>query len=103
LRAGGTLFGIPRTPPDAAQRLIDKAQKSARQGSFAAALQRAVEKVNELQARADREAEAVATGRSNDIHGAIVAMQQAELALELTAQVVQRAIEAYKEISRMQI
>ena len=47
--------------------------------------------------------ERVATGDAEDLHEAIIAVEKADIALRLTAQVTQRAVEAYKEISRMQV
>ena len=45
----------------------------------------------------------VATGEADDLHEAIIALEKAALTLRLTSQVTQRAVEAYKEISRVQI
>ena len=98
--SGQSLAGInPRR--ELVGKLVEKATPE--QEGFGKALAEAVRRVNEMQVKADEEAEKVATGQSEDIHGALVAMQQAQLSLELTVQVVQRAIEAYREISRMQI
>jgi len=63
----------------------------------------ALQKVNDLQVEADHQAELVATGRAENLHTAVLAMEKANLALQLTAQVTRRAIEAYQEISRMQV
>ncbi len=103
MRVGGTIFGTVRRADEAQRRVVEGAKGAGEGGRFAEALRRAIEKVDALQKEADRQAEAVATGRTDDVHGALVAMQEAELALELTVQVVNRAIEAYREISRMQV
>jgi flagellar hook-basal body complex protein FliE len=103
MRVGGTVLGRVLQPAPGEVERLNQMRASPPQASFGQALQQATRELNELQNEADAEAEAVATGRSGDIHKAIVAMRQAELSLELTAQVLQRAIEAYKEISRMQI
>ena len=71
--------------------------------SFSELLQGALERVNAGQQQADLAIERVATGDAEDLHEAIIAVEQADLALRLTAQVTQRAVEAYKEISRMQV
>ncbi len=103
MRVGGTVLGHIRPPIRQDDGLINRMSARPAQQPFAGALQEALDKTNELQQVADAEAEAVATGRSGDIHKAIVAMRQAELSLELTSQVLQRALEAYKEVSRMQV
>ena len=72
-------------------------------GSFTELLAKALRTVNSLQQEADLATARVATGEAEDLHEAVIAMEKADLALRLTAQVTQRAIEAYKEISRMQL
>lgn len=71
--------------------------------SFADVLREALDHVNEAQQQADAAVQRVATGEADDLHEAIIALEKADLTLRLTAQVTQRAVEAYKEISRMQI
>jgi len=71
--------------------------------SFGGLLAEALGKVNELQVAADQQAELVATGHAEHLHTAVMAMEKASLALQLTAQVTRRALEAYQEISRMQV
>lgn len=70
---------------------------------FAEMLRGALERVNAVQQNADLAMERVATGDAEDLHEAIIAVEKADIALRLTAQVTQRAVEAYKEISRMQV
>jgi flagellar hook-basal body complex protein FliE len=72
-------------------------------GNFADLLCEALDRVNETQKHADTAVQRVATGQADDLHEAIIALEKADLTLRLTAQVTQRAVEAYKEVSRMQI
>ena len=82
----------------------DPAEPSTVDGpGFAELLRAALERVNTVQQGADLAMERVATGDAEDLHEAIIAVEQADLALRLTAQVTQRAVEAYKEVSRMQV
>lgn len=71
--------------------------------SFADALREALEHVNQTQQEADAAVERFATGEVDDLHEAVIALEKADLTLRLTAQVTQRAVEAYREISRLQI
>jgi flagellar hook-basal body complex protein FliE len=80
-----------------------RAPSEAESGSFADALREALERVNETQHQADLAVRRVATGEADELHEAIIALEKADLTLRLTAQVTQRAVEAYREISRMQI
>ncbi|GAW92915.1 flagellar hook-basal body complex protein FliE [Calderihabitans maritimus] len=71
--------------------------------SFAGVLQKALGEVNELQLQADRLAEKFVVGEVEDLHQVMLATERAYLALQLTVQVRNKIIEAYQEISRMQI
>lgn len=73
------------------------------QPSFGQVLGQAVERVNGLLGEADAQAQRVATGETPDLHEAMVALAEADLALQLTTRVSQKAISAYQEISRMQV
>lgn len=70
---------------------------------FAELLRTALERVNAAQQGADLAIDRVAGGDAEDLHEAIIAVEQADLALRLTAQVTQRAVEAYREVTRMQV
>ncbi|MFO8079807.1 MAG: flagellar hook-basal body complex protein FliE [Armatimonadota bacterium] len=71
--------------------------------SFTDVLREALARVNETQHHADTAVQRVATGEADDLHEAIIALEKADLTLRLTAQVTQRAVSAYQEISRMQL
>ena len=73
------------------------------QPSFTRLLTDALDQVNDLQAEANINVQAVAAGHEEALHQTVVAMNKADLALQLTIQVTNRAIEAYKQISQMQI
>lgn len=72
-------------------------------GEFGQVMGRELSRVNEQLVEADRQAQGVATGQAKDLHEAMLAMAQADLALQVTMRVTQKAIAAYQEISRMQI
>lgn len=70
---------------------------------FAATLKNALSEVNKLQIQADDAAKNLAMGQAEDIHQVMIAVEQAKLAMQLTVQVRNKVVEAYQEISRMQI
>ena len=70
---------------------------------FADYLKDALKKTNALQLEADRQNALLAAGRVEDISQVVVAAQKAELALQLTLQLRNRATQAYQEIMRMQV
>ena len=71
--------------------------------SFGDLLVDALKKTNELQLESDELNVALAAGRVEDISQVVVASQKAEIALNLTLQLRNRAVSAYQEIMRMQV
>lgn len=63
----------------------------------------ALKKTNALEKKAEERTAALAAGKVEDISEVIVAAQKAELALQLTLQLRNRAVSAYQEIMRMQV
>ena len=72
-------------------------------GSFAETLLNSINKVNDLQNTANSPAEAVATGKSSNIHQAMIDMEKANDSFELMMQVRNKIITAYNSIMNMQI
>lgn len=70
--------------------------------SFSQVLAGALERVNDTLQTADLQARRVATGEADNLHDPLIAMAEADLALQITMRVTQKAIAAYQEISRMQ-
>ena len=56
-----------------------------------------------LEQDAASQAQAVATGASADLAGALLSVERADLALQLTTQLRNKAVEAYQEVMRMQV
>lgn len=71
--------------------------------SFGEYLVDSLKKVNELELESEKLNAAMAAGRIEDVSQVVVASQKAELALQLTLQLRNRATAAYQEIMRMQV
>ena len=71
--------------------------------SFGEYLAQSLKKVNQLQLDSEEWKKALVTGRVEDISQVVVAGQKAEIALQLTLQMRNRAVSAYQEIMRMQV
>ncbi len=71
--------------------------------TFGGAMKRAISEVNNLQSQADDMAVKLASGDGEDVHRAMIAMQKAKLALDLTITVRNKVVEAYQEVMRMQV
>jgi len=57
--------------------------------------------VNAHQVRAAEAAEAYANGDRDDIHGTMIALEQADITFRLVSNVRSRLVEAYREVMRM--
>ncbi len=71
--------------------------------SFADTLKEAVNNVNQLSLDADKKAQELATGKTDDIAGVMIATEKADIALRAMVQVRNKIIDAYQEIMRMQV
>ena len=71
--------------------------------SFADTLKEAVSSVNELQKSSDKFAQNVATGKTDDVAGAMIAAEKADIALRVMVQVRNKIIDAYQEVMKMQV
>lgn len=77
----------------------DKAENS----GFKHMLETSINQVNDLLQAADKASADVATGRSENLHEAMVAFEKAETAMKFLVQVRNKALDAYHEIMRMQV
>ena len=71
--------------------------------NFVTYLKDALSEVNQLQLESDKQNKLLAAGEISDVSQVVVAGQKAEIALQLTLQLRNRAVAAYQEIMRMQV
>ncbi|MGZ3656793.1 MAG: flagellar hook-basal body complex protein FliE [Bdellovibrionota bacterium] len=62
-----------------------------------------VQDANTSSLQADVKMQDVAAGRNKDLHGAVLAMEKADVQFRLLTQVRNKVIDAYREILRMQV
>lgn len=77
------------------------ANKTPPQTNFGDLLVQKLGEVDALQKTADETVASVATGKSQNLHGAILALEMADTSLRLVVTVRNKALEAYQEIMRM--
>ncbi|BBE30992.1 flagellar hook-basal body complex protein FliE [Tepiditoga spiralis] len=77
--------------------------QSSNNNDFSKMLKDAIDEVNSLQKNADTKAADYASGKITDVHQVIIAAEKASLSLKLTSEVTNKIVEAYKEITRMQL
>lgn len=71
--------------------------------TFGEALDAQVRRVNELQQDAQRAAEDVVTGKSDNLEGLISASEKADVAFRMLLQVRNRMMEAYDEVKQVRV
>ncbi len=69
---------------------------------FSKVLSSSLEKVNDLQSERSAMITSFASGENQNVHELMISMQKAGLAMNMTAAVRNKVMEAYKELSRMQ-
>ena len=91
-----------RNPADLAAQGTTGTQGSDAGVAFKDLLADAVAQVNNLQQTADTKATQLAAG-SGAVDEVMIAVQKADLALQLTMQIRNKLVEAYQDVARMQI
>lgn len=83
---------------------VAEAPRAAHYGAdFAARLERAVQSVDDHERVADVRIAKVASGEDVDLHGMMIALQEADITLRLANSVREKAIDAFERIQNMQI
>ncbi len=71
--------------------------------SFSDLLARAVGSVDQSMKNSDQMIEDFIAGKTDNVHDVMISMQRAQLSFQMMVEIRNKAIEAYHEISRMQI
>ncbi len=71
--------------------------------SFGEFIKEMVNETNAAHLHSDAKVNDVAAGRSKDLHGAVLALEKADIQFRMLTQVRNKVIEAYREIMRMQV
>ncbi|GAV22558.1 flagellar hook-basal body complex protein FliE [Carboxydothermus pertinax] len=83
--------------------LLNNSEQTAKTLDFEKKLAEALDKVNEKQLNSEQVTQDFLAGKVDDIHQVLILAQEAKLSLELAVEVRNKIVEAYQEISRMQI
>jgi flagellar hook-basal body complex protein FliE len=71
--------------------------------SFASVLSDMLEQYNQVDNQGDEATVQLLTGSTGDLSGTLISTEKAEIALNLTVAIRNKAVDAYKEIMNMQI
>lgn len=66
-------------------------------------LNKELNKVNDTQIKAEKAAMDLITGEATDIHQVMIATEEARLSLELAVGIRNKLVDAYQELTRLQI
>lgn len=99
---GPNLPGV-RLSPDLQRTFKKELTNKAENSSFGDMLKQKIDQVDELQKKADTEMVSFATGKTKNIHEAVLAMEMADTSLRMAVTVRNKVIEAYQEIMRMPV
>ena len=84
-------------------RMAENIKSKETQDSFSAFLKNSLNKANELQIEADNLTKKMIVGDDVELHQVMIATEKAEIAMQLTLQIRNKLVEAYQELSKMQI
>lgn len=71
--------------------------------SFSTVLNKFIDDVNSLQNNADKSIEKLAAGEITDVHQVMIAVEEANTAMEFMLEIRNKIVEAYQEIMRMPV
>jgi flagellar hook-basal body complex protein FliE len=95
-RIGDKGLALPLTAPGA--------EKAAGTGeTFANVLGKFVDDVNSLQNKASASIEKLATGDITDVHQVMIAVEEANTAMEFMLEIRNKIVDAYQEVMRMPV
>ena len=82
---------------------VDPYKGHADRQSFSEMLASSIGEVNGLQKEANLAIEKLATGKSDNLHETMLAVEKAEIAFKTMNQIRTKVIDAYREVMRMQV
>jgi len=71
--------------------------------SFGHLLNQSLKDLNASQVKADDAIKQFLTGNNDDLHNVVIGLEEAKFNMQLTVQIRNKLLEAYKEMMRMQV
>lgn len=97
------VHGIPPIRSAPAPDSVRAPERSAHAGEFHRLLEGAIRPVETARGLAADSVERFLAGEGEELHSTVLAVQRAEMTLEMFLQVRNKVVQAYQEIMRMQI
>ncbi|GAA5415100.1 flagellar hook-basal body complex protein FliE [Paraliobacillus ryukyuensis] len=95
LQATGQATNVASTSP--------KITPGEAQNKFASSLKGAIDQLNASQVASDVKTQALVNGEIDDLHDVMITAQKASITLNTAIEVQKKAVDAYKEMMRMQV
>ena len=102
MKIGQALTLVPNVAQTNKRTLIDRTLKETN-ASFGQTLERAMADVNALQNEAGKAVDKMVVGETVDLHEVMVAVEKAKTSFDLLMEIRNKALDAYREIMRMQV
>ncbi|MDQ7031534.1 MAG: flagellar hook-basal body complex protein FliE [Desulfonauticus sp.] len=80
---------------------LNKNESKHKVDSFTDTLKKSLKKVNDLQEQKESMIKSFAAGENQNIHELMIALQKANIAMQMTAAVRNKVLDAYKEIMHL--
>ena len=107
MKISGNFSSLPATgvriSPELEKALRPTKAGAAEDVSFGDMLKNKIDQVDQLQKAADTATTEFATGKSRNLHEAVLALEMADTSLRMMVTVRNKALEAYQEIMKMPI
>lgn len=84
-------------------RTVSVGEKTETGETFGGTLKRFIEDVNSLQTQMDTKIDKLATGEITDVHEVMIAVEEANTAMEFMLEIRNKIVEAYQEVMRMPV
>jgi len=97
-----TISGMPVYRPTDATSSTSPGRSGTKSGGFGAALESALEQVDQVHETAQQQVGQLLQGDRQDVHNVMIAVEKADVAFQLMMQVRNKIVNAYQEISRLQ-
>jgi flagellar hook-basal body complex protein FliE len=91
---------MPSFDPGRFERPIRGATSGDR-SAFLDTLHKTLDQVQQAQGEADQKVSDLVTGKGEDVHNALIAVEKADLSFQLVMQVRNKIVQAYQDISKM--
>ena len=98
-----TIQGLPSFDPgDLQQKISGTSTSSDSPSGFWDTLKDTLNQVQQVQNEADQKVTDLVTGKGEDIHSAMAAVEKADLSFQLVMQVRNKIVQAYQQVSQIQ-